>query len=41
VPIILKTLEDPKAFCRKEALEALQKIDPEAAKNVGDKAEGK
>jgi hypothetical protein len=32
VPIILKTLEDKKAFCGKEALEALQKIDPEKAK---------
>jgi HEAT repeat protein len=41
VPLILKAFDDPRGFCRKEALEALQKIDPEAAKNVGDKAEGK
>jgi hypothetical protein len=41
VPLILKAFDDPRGFCRKEALEALQKIDPEAAKNIGDNAAGK
>ena len=41
VPVILKAFDDPRRFCRKEALEALQKIDPEAAKPFEDKAEAK
>ena len=40
-PMILKTLNDTNAFCGKEALEALKKIDPEAAGKIISKPESK